>query len=183
MPDPQDILADALAACARGERDGLKIIYDAEAARLVTVAFRILRRHDLAEEIVQEAFLRIWERAHQYERGRGSARGWVYAIVRNRALNALRDGKYEQLTEAGTLEKLQDDSQEIFATDLLREMDDGSRLRQCLGTLDEQRRHGIMMAYVLGYSHGEIAGRLKVPLGTAKAWIRRSLAALRECMA
>jgi RNA polymerase sigma-70 factor, ECF subfamily len=62
-------------------------------------------------------------------------------------------------------------------------LDRDSRLRACLDTLDDTRRRGILMAYVGGYSHGEIAGRLRLPLGTAKSWIRRGLAALRECMA
>lgn len=183
MLDPQQALASALSACARGDRNGLRTIYDAEAARLVTIAHRILRRHELAEEIVQEAFIQIWSKAHQYAPDRGSARGWIYAIVRNRALNALRDGSREDLLEAESLDRLQEDAQAEIAVDPLADMDEHSRLRDCLAGLDETKRRSILMAYLSGYSHGEIAGRLKVPLGTAKAWIRRGLASLRECMA
>jgi RNA polymerase sigma-70 factor (ECF subfamily) len=62
-------------------------------------------------------------------------------------------------------------------------LDRGSRLHECLSRLDDVRRRGILMAYVGGYTHGEIAGRLRLPLGTAKSWIRRGLSSLRECMA
>jgi RNA polymerase sigma-70 factor (ECF subfamily) len=182
MLDPQQMLAGALSACARGDKAGLRLIFDSEGPRLIAVAQRILRRYDLAEEIVQDAFIQIWNKASHYSPDRGSARGWIYAIVRNRALNALRDGKRWELTDAETLERLQDDAQETLPTDLFDELDRESSLRRCLGQLDETKRRSILMAYVSGYTHGEIAGRLKVPLGTAKAWIKRGLASLRECM-
>jgi RNA polymerase sigma-70 factor (ECF subfamily) len=176
-------LEAALAACAAGDRQGLRRIFDDEAGRLVAVAQRIVRRRELAEEVVQEAFIRIWTHAHQYSSDRGSARGWIYAIVRNRALNLLRDGKREDLVGEDRLETLQDGEQldQIMAS--FHRLDRNSRLHECLGALDEIKRRGILMAYVGGYTHGEIAGRLKLPLGTAKSWIRRGLSSLRECMA
>lgn len=182
MPDPQKALAAALAACALGDKSGLRLIFDTEAARLVTIAHRILRRHDYAEEIVQDAFVQIWSKASQYSPERGSARGWIYAIVRNRALNALRDAKRWEHADAETLERLHDASQQGIEADPLASLEQESRLRRCLAQLDEQKRKSILMAYISGYTHGEIAGRLKVPLGTAKAWVRRGLASLRECM-
>ena len=178
-----DDLGMALHACANGDRNGLREIFDREAARLVAVAERIVRRRDLAEEVVQEAFIRIWTSAHQYAPDRGSARGWIYAIVRNRALNMLRDGKREDLVAENDLDALQEERhvEQIMAS--WHRLDQSSRLRECLAGLDETKRRGILMAYVGGYTHGEIAGRLSIPLGTTKSWIRRGLSALRECMA
>ena len=117
-------------------------------------------------------FIRIWTCAHQCAPERGSARGWIYAIVRNRALNMLRDGKREDLVAEDRLETLQETDQleQIMAT--WHRLDRNSRLRDCLGALDETKRQGILLAYVGGYSHDEIAGRLRIPLGTAKSWIR-----------
>lgn len=183
ITDQSEDLEAAIRACAGGDRAGLQRIFDREAGRLVAVAERILRRRDLAEEVVQEAFIRIWKNAHQYAPERGSARGWINAIVRNRALNLLRDGKREELVAEDRLESLQDSDQldQIMAS--WHRLDRNSRLRECLGALDETKRHGILMAYVGGYTHGEIAGRLRIPLGTTKSWIRRGLSALRECMA
>ncbi len=182
MQDQSEDLSAALAACAKGDRKALRHIYDSEAGRLVAVAQRILRRRDLAEEAVQEGFIRIWTKAHQFEPGRGSARGWIYAVIRNHALNMLRDGKREDLVTSDKLEELQDREQidQIMAS--WQRLESGSRLHECLGALEETRRRTILMAYVGGYTHGEIAGRLRLPLGTAKSWIKRGLSALRECM-
>ncbi len=181
--DQSTDLETALLACAKGDRHGLRLIFDLEGGRLVAVAQRILRRRELAEEVVQEAFIRIWTHAHQFAPGRGSARGWIYAVVRNRALNMLRDGKREDLVSDDRLEMLQDAEQldEIMAA--WHRLDRNNRLKECLGGLEEVRRRGILMAYVGGFTHGEIAGKLKLPLGTAKSWIRRGLLSLRECMA
>lgn len=176
-----DDLDKALAACAKGDRTALRGIFDREAGRLVAMAERIVRRRDLAEEVVQDAFIRIWTHAHQYDPTRGSARGWIYAIVRNRALNLLRDGKREHTVEEVDALRESEQVNEVIAA--WRKLDRNSLLHDCLGALDETKRHGILMAYVGGYSHGEIAGRLRIPLGTAKSWIRRGLASLRECMA
>lgn len=183
VTDPSKNLEAALADCAKGNRNGLKRIFDQEAGRLVAVAQRIVRRRELAEEVVQESFIRIWTHAHQYSPERGSARGWIYAIVRHRALNLLRDSRREDLVDEGQLETLQDAEQmdEIMAA--WHKLDRDSRLHECLSRLNEVKRRGILMAYVGGYTHGEIAGRLSLPLGTAKSWIRRGLSLLRECMA
>lgn len=179
--DTPNELETSLRACAVGDRAALRRIFDAEAGRLIAVAERIVRRRDLAEEVVQEAFIRIWTHAYQYDPVRGSARGWIYAIVRNRALNLLRDGKREYAVEDVETLQEHETSDEVMAA--WHRLDRNSRLYGCLSALDEKKKRGILMAYVGGYSHGEIAGRLRLPLGTTKSWIRRGLAALRECMA
>lgn len=181
MGSVPDDLERALAACASGDRNALRTIFDREAGRLVAVAQRIVKRRDVAEEVVQESFLRIWTHAHQYKAGQGSARGWIYAIVRNRALNLLRDGRRELTVQDVETIRESEHTEEVIAA--WQKLDRNSRLYECLGALDETRRKGILMAYVAGYSHGEIAGRLRIPLGTTKSWIRRGLSALRECMA
>ena len=183
MQEHQERLADALAGCAKGDRNALRTIFDLEGARLVAVAQRILRRRDLAEDVVQEAFIQIWMKAGQYTPDRGSARGWIYAIARNRALNLVRDGKRLEFTEPDNLADLHDAEHMDHAANVWADLDRQNRLRECLSRLDETKRRSILMVYISGYTHGEIAGRLKVPLGTAKAWVRRGLASLRECMA
>ncbi|MGE0212252.1 MAG: sigma-70 family RNA polymerase sigma factor [Parvibaculaceae bacterium] len=181
MDDPDELSA-ALARCSSGDQDALRLIFEREGGRLVAMAQRIVRRRDLAEEVVQEAFVQIWTKATQYEPGRGSARGWIYAIVRNRALNLLRDSRWEE-TASTDPDELPDAEAIEQAEMMVMRLDTRSRLLECLSRLDEPKRRSILMAYVLGQTHGEIAGRLRVPLGTAKAWVRRGLASLRDCMA
>ncbi len=167
-------LAAALARCAGGDRAALQVIYNSEAPRMIGVARRILFRQDLAEEAVHDAFIRIWRGAAGFDPHRGSARGWLYAVVRNRALSIHRnEHRYDASSES---------AEEIDCEATLSRLPETSALRRCLEQIDRPRRDVVVLAYVHGMSHGELAGRLKVPLGTVKSWVRRSLFALQECM-
>jgi len=167
-------LAAALARCASGDKTALRVIYDAEAARMTGVAFRILRRRDLAEEATQDAFVRIWRSAGSFDAARGSARGWLYAVLRNRALTILRD--------EGRFDSTEDLDAAAIDEPVVERLPESSALRRCLEALDAKYRSAIVFSYVHGLSHGELAGRLKVPLGTAKSWTRRGMLSLQECM-
>jgi RNA polymerase sigma-70 factor (ECF subfamily) len=171
---------EALRACAGGDRLALRALFDAEAGRLLGVALRILKRRDLAEEAVQDAFIQVWRHASQYDPVRGAARSWLNAIVRNRALTILREVAREDVVPHEPGAGVQELDLLESAVDRL---DVNTRLKDCLQALDETKRRSVLMAYMFGYTHGEIAGRLNVPLGTAKAWVRRGLQALRECLA
>jgi RNA polymerase sigma-70 factor (ECF subfamily) len=170
--------AETLEACAKGDTRALRALFELEGPKLLGVAQRILLRRDLAEEAVQEGFTQIWRKAASFDRALGSARGWIYAIVRNRALNMLRDGAREHPMPAEELDRMREKS---LAT-TWEGLDPEGSLRRCLGQLEPERRRALLMVYVVGLTHGEVAGRMHVPLGTAKAWIRRGLVALRECM-
>ncbi|WP_375451562.1 sigma-70 family RNA polymerase sigma factor [uncultured Devosia sp.] len=175
-----DDLDALLSRIAKGDRSALAAVFDAEAARLIAVARRIVRRQHLAEEVVQDAFVAIWQRAGQFDRAKGTPRGWLTVIVRNRALNLLRDAGRMDYHDGDTLAKLGDRAVDAAAAfDTLAERD---ALRLCLQQLDEPRRRAILLCYVTGLSHGEIAATLNAPLGTVKAWIRRSTTALQDCL-
>jgi RNA polymerase sigma factor (sigma-70 family) len=169
-------ISAAIQRCAAGERSALRVIYDLEAARMVGVAARILRRRELAEEAVHDAFIRIWRGARSFDPQRGTARAWVYAIVRNQALSIVRD---EQRVQAADDLDPKDLPQPEAA---LSRLPESSALRRCLEQLDADRRTAVVLAYAHGFSHGELAGRLGVPLGTVKSWVRRALLSLQECM-
>jgi RNA polymerase sigma factor (sigma-70 family) len=174
-------LDEALRHAARGDRDGLRAVYDAEAPRMLGVAMRLLRRRTLAEEAVHDTFVQIWQKAGSFDPDRGAARTWIYAILRNRALNILRSETRTDLVD--DFEPLALEALEENAEALVVRLSETGALKRCLERLEPNRRKAILLAYVEGLSHGELAGRLGVPLGTMKSWIRRSLLALRECMA
>lgn len=179
--DGADTIGSALEACARQDEAALKHILDVEGGRLLGVAQRMLRRRDLAEEAVQDTFVQIWRKAHQYSAEGGSARGWIYAILRNRCLSILRDGQRLSTLEPEDLAAIQDARQYLAASEAWRGLGGGA-LRDCLAQLDAPSRQSILLAYVAGFTHGEIAVIQKVPLGTAKSWVRRGLSALRGCL-
>ncbi|HRF09486.1 MAG TPA: sigma-70 family RNA polymerase sigma factor [Xanthobacteraceae bacterium] len=167
--------------CGRGDRAALQEIYRLEAGAMIGIAARIVKRRELAEEVVQEAFVAIWRNAARFDPSIGSGRAWVFQIVRNRALNMLRDTSRELPTDSDVLNEAIDASSS--SENAAERLADNSALRRCLDELEPRRRLGILLAFVEGLSHGEIAARLKVPLGTTKSWLRRSLIALRECLA
>jgi RNA polymerase sigma-70 factor (ECF subfamily) len=167
-------LSAALARCAAGDRAALQMIYNSEAPKMIGVARRILFRQDLAEEAVHDAFVRIWGAAASFDPHRGSARGWLYAVVRNRALSIHRNEHRYDASDDSALD--------IDCEATVTRMPETSALRKCLERIDRPRRDVVVLAYVHGMSHGELAGRLKVPLGTVKSWVRRSLFSLQECM-
>ncbi len=174
-----DPIADWLGGCARGDRSALKAIYDRESSTLLGMATRIVRRREVAEEVLQEAFVQIWRRAANFDPSLGSGRAWVFAVVRNRALNQLRDDRHVPVED----HELEGYAAHDEATeDAFDRLADSDALKRCLSRLDPVRRKAVLLAYCLGLTHGEIAGRLGAPLGTVKAWIRRSLASLRTCM-
>lgn len=170
----------ALLACAAGNRQSFRALYEREAPKMLGVAMRLLRRQSLAEDAVQDAFVNIWNKAASFDPQAGSARGWMYTILRNRALNMLRgEGRLDHRDD---FEPLGLTSQDEDPETVMAQLSDVSALRRCLETLDPQRRAVVMLAFIHGLTHGELAGRLGVPLGTMKSWIRRSLMSLKECL-
>lgn len=168
----------ALRACAAGDRLALRALYEQEAPQMLGVAIRILRRRALAEEVLQDAFLAIWNNAMRFESG--NARGWMYTILRNRALNVLRGEARTDLIE--DFDQLEQPSADETPEEIMSRLSDESALKRCLALLDAARRKIVVLAYTEGLSHGEIAARLGVPLGTIKSWLRRSLLSLKACM-
>ncbi|WP_455922467.1 sigma-70 family RNA polymerase sigma factor [Pseudomonas putida] len=176
LPEPLFDYEACLASCSQGDRQALRDLYQQESARLLGVAQRIARDNALAEDILHDVFLQIWTRASSFDPARGSARGWIFSITRHLALNFVRNhGREVHIDEqAETAMAEHSDTFEYQAR--------SGRVYTCLEQLAPARRNCILHAYVDGYSHSEIAQKVGAPLGTVKAWIKRSLAALRECM-
>lgn len=182
MPTPPRFDYEAaVLACARGEQFALRALYEREARWLLGVALRIVRDRERAEDVLQEAFMQVWQHADSYQPQLGSARGWLYTIVRHQALKAVRDPARLQVLEPEALTALSD---QMASADSAAERElDAESLERCLQRLDEARRACVLHAFVDGYTHEQIAARLATPLGTVKSWIRRSLASLKECLA
>lgn len=146
---------------------------------MLGVARRMLRRADLAEDAVQDCFILLWRKCDQFDPGRGHAKAWIYTVLRNRCLTLLRNGDREAQLDPDDTEKASDAALLEIAYNRLERAND---LRVCLETLEPNKRMAILSSYILGYSHGEIAGRMGAPLGSVKAWVRRGLLMLRECL-
>lgn len=173
----------ALAACSRGDEHALRSIYDRDARNLLGVALRIVRRRQVAEDVLHDAFVAIWTRSGSFDPGRGAGRGWIYSIVRHQALDVVRASGREVQADEATLDVIGTAAgDDAGLVDAFERRQDMGRLHDCLVGLDESKRASILYAYVDGCSHAEIAARMQSPLGTIKAWIKRGLSALKECM-
>lgn len=182
-PSPFDYEA-AVLACARGERFALRALYEQEGRWLLGVALRIVRDRARAEDVLHDAMLQVWQHAGSFQPALGSARGWVYTIVRHRALREARLPERLQTLDTPELVSLSDARQAASPVDDEQDRGlDADSLERCLQRLDELRRRCVVQAFVEGYTHEQIAERLQTPLGTVKSWIRRSLASLKECLA
>jgi len=180
-PSPAFDYDAAVLACARGERFALRALYEREGRWLLGVALRIVRERQRAEDVLHDAFLQVWQHAGTFNPALGSARGWIYTVVRHRALKEVRDPERLQALDPQDLATLAD-AQQAGTDEEDRGLDVDS-LQRCLERLDETRRACVVGAFVDGFTHEQIAARLNTPLGTVKSWIRRSLASLKECMA
>jgi RNA polymerase sigma-70 factor (ECF subfamily) len=153
---------------AAGDRAALKDLYDRFGARLHGIAYRILRDSALAEDALQEAFVKIWRNAGKYDRARGPALGWLVIIVRRAAFDVR---PREPVAEP---------------VDIAAEGPDPGMLdpglARALEALPEMHRKALLLMYVYGLTHAEIAATLESPLGTVKSWVRRGAAALKEAV-
>lgn len=180
-PDNFDHAAE-LAAIAQGNEQALHRLYQHEARFLLGVAVRIVRDRALAEDVLHDAFVAIWQKAGSFSAERGEARGWIYSIVRHKALNLVRSNLRLVPADEEVIEAIEAEHAATTLADTFAIEADLGRLQACLERLDGAKRNSILYAYVDGCSHGEIAERLQSPLGTVKAWIKRGLASLKECM-
>lgn len=176
-PPSSDLPAELLARCALGDRDAFSRLYGETSGKLYGVAMHILR-DSRAEEVVQDAYVRIWHRAADYRPDKGSAMAWMSSIVRHRALDVLRRPAIETSV----------DDQDVWEGDAPGPLEatmqraEARALARCLEQLEASQRQVMMLAFFHGLAHAELASRVKQPLGTVKSWIRRGLQRLKGCL-
>jgi RNA polymerase sigma-70 factor, ECF subfamily len=174
-----DDTAALLRRCAARDQAAFRTLYDRWAARMHGIALRITRQSSLAADATHDAFVQVWQHANRFDPDRGSPEAFLVSLVRYRALDIVR-------RHAREVPGYEPPPQEDESPDTLSRLissSEGEALRRCLGQLEPSRRQLVLMAFVEGLSHGELAERLRMPLGTVKSWIRRSLLSLRECLA
>ena len=173
-------IAEVMARVARKDRAAFAELYRATSAKMFGIALRILRRRDLAEDILQEVYTKIWERAGDFDAARASPITWMATIVRNRALDEVRRKAPTQLEDMPEGFELAAESEDPLAG---RERNEGlRRLLACLDKLDPQKRQMVLLAYYHGMSRDALAQRYDAPVPTIKTWLHRSLAQLRACL-
>jgi len=169
-----------LAAVAKGDQVAFERLYQATRAKLYGVVLRILRRPDLADEVIQEAYLKVWNSAGQFDPALASPITWMLAIARNRAIDLVRKKTEISTEEEPEVMEVAADTPDPLAK---REMSEElQRLLACMGSLDEERRRLVLLAYYSGWSRDQLAAQFEKPVNTIKTWLRRALLDIRECL-
>lgn len=197
---PPSAEAALVAAVAAGSEDALAVLYDRHVAALHATAFRLTGDRQVAEDVVQEVFLTLWNRADRFDPNRGSLAAWLGTIARHRAVDRLRAaGRRPRLVSLGgsadepaaeALERAihgrQGSGAGPAATDpavAFEVAEAGDAIRAAIATMPDPEQEVILLAYRDELTQSEIAARLGWPLGTVKTRTRRALARLREVLA
>jgi RNA polymerase sigma-70 factor (ECF subfamily) len=172
---------DLVRRLQRRDAHAMTELYDRYGRLIYSLILRVVRDGAIAEDLVQETFLRVWNRVQAFDSEKGALGPWLLAVARNRALDYLRSAGGRMRNQ---LELEESDHPALF-TDLEKQILNSDRVRRvklALEQLSENQRSVIELAYFEGLSQTEIAARLGQPLGTVKTWSRAALKALRESL-
>jgi len=156
-------------------------LYRRTSGKLFGVVCRILPARDIAAEALQDAYVRVWEHASDFDPAKGSPFAWMAAIARNRALDEVRRVRPVSLEDMP--EGFEPAAETVDPLAGRERSEALNALMACLSKLDDQRRAALMLAYYRGVSREALARRFDKPVGTIKTWLHRSLAQLRDCLA
>jgi RNA polymerase sigma-70 factor, ECF subfamily len=185
MAAPPTDLATLMARVALGDRAAFERVYRATSGHLLGVALRIVGSTAWAEEVLQDAYVSVWHAAGSYDAGVATPMTWLINIVRNKAIDAWRSGRSQR---SATVELDEDAHAQQAGADggepqqLIERSLERLSIAACMSTLAPMQRQALALAYYRGLVHSEIAAVLGAPLGTAKAWVRRGLDRLKDCL-
>lgn len=172
---------ERLARIASGDAEALGELYDRYGRVVFGMVYAMLGSPEVAEEVAQDAFERVWREARSYRAERGSPRTWLLAIARNAAIDRFRRSGGRVARERPLDESAE--RPDPAAEDLLDRAVRSDRVRRALDGLPPEQREVIALSFYGGYAQSEIAARLGVPLGTVKGRARLALAKLRTALA
>ena len=172
-------LVPLLRATASGDRQALATLYQRTSAKLYGICLRLLASETEAQEVLQDVYVTVWQKASRYDESRASPITWLAVMARNKAIDRLRARKPEgeDLEAAAAIA-----DQRPSAFDVVEQGQEFRRLAECLDELDPRHGGMIRAAFLDGATYLELAEREAVPLGTMKSWIRRALLRLRGCL-
>lgn len=172
-------LAEALKLTAQGNQAALRRVYAATSVKLFGVIFRILGRRDLAEDVLQEVYIRVWERAGEFNPAEGSPIAWLVTIARKRALDDIRRTTTRPLDECPNPLDASGDGNPIGDHE---QQEEHHRLLACLDRLGPDMKEVVVLAYYYGMTREEIARRTNRPVATVQAWLRQGLARVKDSL-
>ena len=173
-------LVRLLGQVAVGDREAFAAVYRATSAKLYGIILRILHRRDLADEVMQEVYVRIWQHAGEFDADRASPITWMATIARNRALDEARRRGHPSLEDTPSASEVPDP--QALASDRVEQSDEWKRLMTCLDALGPDKSELVRLAYLEGFTRQQLADSSGQPVATIKTWLHRSLKQLKDCL-
>ncbi|KGF21937.1 RNA polymerase sigma factor SigK [Corynebacterium tuscaniense DNF00037] len=173
-----DSLLDGVRA---GDKVAFSALYDAIAPQVLGLATHILRDQAQAEEVTQEVFVEVWQKAHTFDPARGSAKSWVLRLAKSRSIDRLRSWRSAQARDTEDF-NLQLTTWVAPAEEEAEQRLESQELQELIDSIGEPHRSALMFAYFGEYTHQEIADATGVALGTAKTRVRDGLQKLRKAV-
>jgi RNA polymerase sigma-70 factor (ECF subfamily) len=183
MDFADDTLNSLLLDCQKNDPKAFQELYQLTSKRLVGIAFRITNNTETANEVLQEAFIQIWQKSELFDEQKSRAFTWLASIIRYRAYDRVR---HEKARKHDMHIEFEDD--DFFLGDKLHDLADklntehNGMLDYCLKQLELEHKQSVLMAYLYGYSREDISEYFKTPVNTVKSWIRRGLGRLQTCL-
>src|SRR5579864_1946577 len=182
---PNELTDEALLyAIAGGAVWAMESLYERYSRILYSLAYRMVADHQVAEDLLQDAFLAVWRRSTSYSPQTGAARSWLISILHHRAIDHLRRVRRRSTLQEAPLEELELDEATAFPDvweDVWRSVK-SSQVRAALMKIPAEQRLVIELAYFQGWTHTEIAEGTQIPLGTVKARMRLGLSHLKQVL-
>jgi RNA polymerase sigma-70 factor, ECF subfamily len=166
-----------IAAIAQGDPSALERLYEATCAKLYGVVLRIVRRHDLAADVMEDAYLTIWHSAGEFNPAQSSPLAWMVAIARRLAIDVARRGG-DAVGEPEVIEE----NEGPGAVPRHQLTDDLKRLLTCIGRLEPERQRMLLLAYYGAFSREQLSIKLDMPVDLLKSSLRRSLVEVEQCL-
>ncbi len=175
---------DLLQKIGQGDRQSFEALYDRFSGVLFSTAYRVLNNREAAEDVLQDVFIQIWEKAALYDSARGKPMTWAITLTRNKSIDRLRSTQRRNrlqddlLHESETVDQFDDRS----SFDAVSSVETGGLVRAAIQKLSKDQREAIELAFFSSLTQTEISERLGEPLGTVKARIRRGMMRLKELL-
>lgn len=179
-PAEREELSRILLAAGGGDQRAFAELYRRTSSKLFGVCLRMLRDRGEAEEVLQEVYTTVWRRADSFDAERASAITWLVTLARNKAIDRLRQHREELMDDPASFDRPDEDQPSpALQAEASQER---RRLERCLDALEPEQKSAVREAFFSGATYNELADRCRVPLGTMKSWIRRSLIRLKACL-
>lgn len=177
-PACQD-LEELISATSSGDLRAFETLYGRTSAKLYGICLRLLGNEAEAQEVLQDIYMRVWQRSATFDRAKASPITWLSVVARNKSIDRLRQ-RVSSSENVDAFSEIADGGPSAF--EAIETQQEAERLAACLEELEQHAQAAIRSAFLDGATYPQLAEKQGVPLGTMKSWIRRGLHQLRGCL-